>query len=400
MQASKPNSAPSVGVFDVVRRCARVRLGEDEARELRALAAGATPIDWPRAAAFAVSHAVAPLLLMNVRAHLSGAVPPALLARLAIACQSEAARSMNLARELAALVSALDAAGVRAISFKGPALALSAYGSLALRSSSDLDILVAPADVTKAADVLAERGYPAMNIPPERMSAHLRTECEHAFLGGAGRVTVDLHWQLFRRYLGRAPAFDALWARSARVRVHDADVAVLGNDDLLVMLCQHGSSHAWERLRWVCDVNELLRSINGAGAAIDWPAVFERAAEARTARALRLGLVLAHDQFGAPLPPDVLARCRRDRTAARLARRVTERFASAAGSHSSTTVKVALFQLASRDGWRERIRYCLLAAAPNTRDHRAAQDLPGPARALSALVRPVRLIRRHVLHRA
>ncbi|MEO8342158.1 MAG: nucleotidyltransferase family protein, partial [Nitrospirota bacterium] len=59
-------------------------------------------------------------------------------------------------------------------------------------------------------------------------------------------------------------------------------------EEFLIILCLHGSKHGWERLKWVADVAELLRS-----QWINWKRVFSTAAERKCHRMLLLGLALA-----------------------------------------------------------------------------------------------------------
>ena len=52
-----------------------------------------------------------------------------------------------LAADLSVALDALTRAGVRALAFKGVALAAQAYGDFTIRGAGDLDLLVAPADL-------------------------------------------------------------------------------------------------------------------------------------------------------------------------------------------------------------------------------------------------------------
>ncbi|NJN18389.1 MAG: nucleotidyltransferase family protein [Oscillochloris sp.] len=98
-------------------------------------------IDWDSLLSLAERHRVLPLLvagLLDV---------PALLRDRA---RAEALRSMMLAGELRHILSLLKQAGVTAIPYKGPALALQIYGNAALRQGGDLDLLIAPRDLMPA----------------------------------------------------------------------------------------------------------------------------------------------------------------------------------------------------------------------------------------------------------
>lgn len=55
--------------------------------------------------------------------------------------------NQTLATQLTDILQALLSSGIAAIPFKGPTLAETAYGDLALRSFSDLDFLIHPEDI-------------------------------------------------------------------------------------------------------------------------------------------------------------------------------------------------------------------------------------------------------------
>ena len=60
---------------------------------------------------------------------------------------SNARRNLFLVSELLKLLKLLESHGIGAIAFKGPVLALYAYGNLSLRQQLDLDILVRKRDI-------------------------------------------------------------------------------------------------------------------------------------------------------------------------------------------------------------------------------------------------------------
>ena len=80
------------------------------------------------------------------------------------------------------------------------------------------------------------------------------------------------------------------------------------------MLCVHGAKHFWERLAWIVDIAQLVTVRE-----VDWKLLSEIAAERKCSRLLLLGLYLAHEVVGAPLPESVLQRARSDSRVAWLA---------------------------------------------------------------------------------
>ena len=79
---------------------------------------------------------------------------------------------------------------LRAVPYKGPVLAQSAYGDLGLRSFSDLDFLISPADFERAKQALAEIGYrPSTELTPAVERFWLRTGYERSFDGAGGKAS-------------------------------------------------------------------------------------------------------------------------------------------------------------------------------------------------------------------
>jgi hypothetical protein len=106
--------------------------------------------------------------------------------------QTDASREAGALLELMTLriASALEAVGVINVPLKGPLLARALHGDTAMRSSRDIDVLVARADFGRAADALATLGW-----RPDRDSA--RNPVLHVCLVHPdGLPEVELHWRV------------------------------------------------------------------------------------------------------------------------------------------------------------------------------------------------------------
>ncbi len=116
-----------------------------------------SPEEWQAFLDLLKPHGVYPLLAYRLRAWPAECRPPlevvAYLDRLFLYA---AARSMRAGRQIQAVVDALEAAGIPSVLLKGPALARTVYPDPALRQSTDIDLLVRPADVLAAESVLQE----------------------------------------------------------------------------------------------------------------------------------------------------------------------------------------------------------------------------------------------------
>ena len=92
----------------------------------------------------------------------------------------------------------LRAAGVRAATYKGPAMAVQLFGDPVVRPSSDVDLLVAPDDLPRARAALVAAGLrPAERYP----DWYERRWHYHELLLGTpehGSLPVELHWSFAR----------------------------------------------------------------------------------------------------------------------------------------------------------------------------------------------------------
>lgn len=355
-----------------------------EAAHIRALA-GKT-LDWDTVVLLARRHRLVPLLYTNLQALCPDLVPPATMQELRDSYRASAQPGLLLTGELLRCLALLHAHDIPALPFKGPALAVLAYGNLSLRPCDDLDILVRERDVPRAKQLLIAAGYtPELGLSGAREAAFLRTQYEYHFERDDGRVCIGLHYRVRPRHFGFPLTPQALWDRRQPMDLCGQIVDRMALEDQLLALCAHGTYHAWEKLSWVCDIAQLLR-----GAEPDWDGLFARAAGLGGARMLRLGLLLANDLLGARMPAPVVARLVSDRALARLTGQVRASLFDVETDPSSVA-SAGLFHLRARERVRDRIRYCTLLALLPTAEDWALLPLPAPLTWGYSLIRPLRL---------
>jgi hypothetical protein len=299
-------------------------------------------------------------------------VPADVLAALRARFDANAVRNMVLARDLAELLQRLSEHGVDAMPIKGPALAISAYGDLALREFGDLDIVVRTADFDRARALLASDHHLALASP-------------------GNRITVELHWSLDNLRPGNRLDGDWVWSNARRVPLLGREIPALSWSALLVYLCVHGAKHGWISLGWIRDVAGVLRAAPPGELA----AASSIAAAASAERRLALGVRLAHELLGAPLPPELALRA--DSAVSALAS--DARACLFANEPIGHTRSIA-FQCRTLDRARDRVGYCLhLLASPHVADVEALR-LPNGLRMLYYVLRPLRLIARRAVSRS
>ena len=369
--------------------CARTCMDTAVAYRLRDLLR--EDINWAYVIQTAKLHGMIPLLSRHLQHTCSEAVPQVILDQLQRYCHRHALHNLFLTRELLKLLALFEAHGISAIPYKGPVLAATVYGDLALRQFTDLDIVVHKQDVLSGKALLLSQGYrPLCQLSEAQEATLLQSFHAYAFVRDDGRVSVDLHWRFTPSHYAFPLELELLWEHLEPVRLADTMVLTLPPEDLLLILCVHGTKDGWTRLKWICDVAEMVRMHQG----MDWDRVIEQSGKLRSEHHLFLGLLLASNLLGAALPQEVLRKVQTDAVAGRLAAQVH----TCLFSETADVVKVvesSLLHFRVMQRWRDRITYvlhCLCTMmTPNTRDQ-ALLSLPTALSCLHYIFRPIRLV--------
>lgn len=369
--------------------CARNEVDSENARRIRELLK--KNLDWEYLLKAALRHGLMPLLYRNLTHTCPDLLPPEHLSRLRDLFRQNAARNLLLNAELGRILRLFERHGITAMPYKGPALALSLYGELALRQFSDLDILVRQRDVFSAEELLIGLGYePHFSISESQRTPFLRLSYVQLFSRDEGRSLVELHWNIAPRNFTFPLDVESLWERLVPLDLGGVRTRVPTPEDLLLILCVHGVKDLWERLEWICGVAELVR----LHPSLNWERVVAHAARLGSERMLWVGLRLAHDLLGAELPPEVLRKIRGERELDRLKGQVLERLFAADERLPSLTERV-LFHLRARERWRDRARYCVRLAMTSTPVDWSFVPLPNSLTFIYPLLRPFRLVKKY-----
>jgi hypothetical protein len=201
--------------------------------------------------------------------------------------------------EVARVIDACAAAGVRPLIFKGAALAYSMYPRAWQRPRDDVDFFVTEGDAQALRPVLAALGYES----PPQIESHLVTRQYQVIrrLAGGLRLTIDVHWRLFNVNLLE----DALPYREAEQRAVPlprlaAPARGLDPADALFVACLHRVVHHDDAsdLIWLYDVHLLSASLDER----QWQQVVELAGRSRTRAIVRASLAAAGERFGTKVP--------------------------------------------------------------------------------------------------
>ena len=234
------------------------------------------------------------------------AAGPRLRDALRSALEMNAVRNAVLRRAAVTASRALGAAGLTPLWAKGIWLAHAVYAQPALRTMSDIDLVVPAGQRAAARRVLEDLGYAGEHAGPEGGAAAWTDTLRNpaTLPGGASYVEIDLHDRI-RLSATREWPVGRLWHHASRSRISGVDVWMPSREAGLLYLAVHLFKHGFDlrhALVAVADTAALLRADGGA-LNIEWLA--RQLDDARDATALYMLLAqlgtrptpVAQDQF-------------------------------------------------------------------------------------------------------
>ena len=251
-------------------------------------------VNWPEILNLAQRHGVAPLLYYRLKnVGLQEIVPEQTFQALQQAYLSNAARNMRLYHELGQILTVLHERNIPVIVLKGAYLAEAVYDNIALRTMTDIDLLVKEADLQRAVEILYELEY-----APDTTwatTAHLPPFVK------PGKTRIELHWALEDPASPFTIDTDGLWERARKAVIANVTVYNLSQEDLLLHSCLHLAFRHYFTigLKAFCDIGEILHDDRHA---LNWKTVESRACQWRVERCVYLSLYYANDLFSLDIP--------------------------------------------------------------------------------------------------
>jgi hypothetical protein len=146
---------------------------------------------------------------------------------------------------------------------KGPALAQQFYEDPALRSCSDIDILVSESDYAKVAQLAFDKGYRFLLDPT--VGSFVTSADDLSFIIRYADVISmfdqdNMHIELHRYIEKTTPIFPVsrIMAEAQQVTLGRATIQTLSTAWHFVYITYHHSRHFWSRLHWVADLHALM----------------------------------------------------------------------------------------------------------------------------------------------
>lgn len=268
-------------------------------------------IDWNTVVRLASRHRLLPFVY-HYQAAKDLAIPPEVRNEMNERVDALGRRNLYMVSELVDILTRLEEAGVRALTYKGPTLAELAYGDVTLRKFVDLDLLVPEQEFDTARELLSAGKYTVEDSFPTFGETTLRAN-------DTG-LTIDLHFSVApERYPFRFP-FDELWERRVAVSLYGRSVETFSPLDLLPIVAVHATKHFWVQLEWLASFTGLILRHSAA-----LPDVLRRARQVGCDRMVLLGLQLSRELLEQSFQEEVSTLVDSDRVVPLISQRVIAR---------------------------------------------------------------------------
>jgi len=200
--------------------CARTSLDQQKIRQIKLFVQ--RNIDWSFLIQKALKHGLIALLYQNLKKTCPDSVPADVLNQLRDYSIANALRNISLTDELFRLLQIFELHNIPAIPYKGPVLAASVYGDIALRQFTDLDIIIHEQDILMAEELLILHGYSPefrLNGVQGRFFIRLQRDCK--YVHNNRKFITEIQWGVVQRYFPKIFDTEQLWERLEPISVED-----------------------------------------------------------------------------------------------------------------------------------------------------------------------------------
>lgn len=227
-----------------------------------------------------------------------------------------ATKNTLIFEELGKVLKAFKKSGLQVIVLKGAALAETVYGNLALRSMSDVDLLVKKEDLYQIDEQLKILGYSpwdrAVNDIDLSSTAYLTTLDYRS--SSRNSFSFHIHWHFVNstvpnEYYINNIKMEDIWQDAEKTDIAHVETLVMAPHHLLIHLSEHALrvTHSLGKLSFFCDINE---SINFYQKRLDWDRLIKDSFKFGLDRIVYLTLYFTSGFLAAKIPGDVLLKLR------------------------------------------------------------------------------------------
>ncbi|SMC97973.1 nucleotidyltransferase domain-containing protein [Sporomusa malonica] len=273
-------------------------------------------INWPMFIHLVLHHRVYPLVYRYLSTLEHSNVPDKVLAALYKFKKDNDCKTLQMSAEFVRILRALEQKEIFAIVMKGFPLAYQLYGDITLRMSRDLDLLVHPEDVDEARRAIESNGYvwkhPLAHTTPARFKKWMESNKHLVYWHPELEICIELHWRLDS--WGMDFPLNVVKNNMTSMQMFGQSVNILDKEELLLYLVIHGAVHAWFRVKWLVDIDLIVRKGD-----FSWERLFLLADSLSVKSVLNQAIILLRELLQTSFPKEIIYLAEKDRAAQALA---------------------------------------------------------------------------------
>lgn len=165
------------------------------------------------------------------------------------------------------VLKALVEANIPVMVLKGADIACTLYPRPELRHFGDVDLMVPPGHLEDTFVILQRLGYHYHQEYRFETISRQRSAFVYVKEVTGGHLVFEVHTAPHSNEMGISFDPRQIWQRGRTITIADVQVKGMGLEDLLLYLCWHYRSHAFNRLIWLYDIAIVLQRCSSQ---IDW----------------------------------------------------------------------------------------------------------------------------------
>ena len=280
--------------------CSRTRMNDEIKSQIVSLIQ--QEMDWDYLLQRSSKHKLTPLLYWQLNKVSHDSVPKDVMEHLKTFFLENAQKNLLYMGELLRILELFDSHDITAIPYKGPILAIQAYGNLAFRQFDDLDIFIFKKDILKVKNLLISNGY-KIQFQPKGLQEkiYLKSQRDYQFIS-PDNSNIEIHWNFIGLSFSCKHDIFKNPQTPKYIEINNMKISTLSDEDMLLILCVHASGHLWERISWICDITEFIRSNKN----IDWQILIEKGELYGFQKILQINILLAVELLNLKVPNQIL----------------------------------------------------------------------------------------------
>lgn len=200
--------------------------------------------------------------------------------------------------ELRQVLEAAQEAHLPVMVLKGADLAFSFYADSEQRHFNDIDLMVRPEHLADFIALLERLGYRYHQEYRFEAISQKRAAFVYTKEVAAGYLVFEVHTAPHSNEMGVSFDVNGMWKRSRTIVASGVPAAGMGLEDLLLYLCWHFRSHAFDRLIWLYDIAVVLLHCADD---VDWTLLYRLARQQKLVSTIYFCARWAEQVFGVPV---------------------------------------------------------------------------------------------------